>query len=370
MNQNLNHKKQMTSHNWIQTLCLASLLTLQVFSPLNGATIPANAPDIHYSGRINDTNPEAVTFSYSGVRVRMAFEGSSVGAYLDDLHQKNWVVVYVDGQRTDKLSIDGTGGYYELANDLSAGPHTIEIIKATEGNIGSLRFHGFELPDDGSPLPYSKFETRRIEFIGDSITCGYGIEAADKNQGFDADEENFCDTYAFHTAQNLNADYLVVARSGIVMLRNYNGPVDGSADNMPAIYDRTLLKSAEPKWDSSRFTPDVVCINLCTNDFSTAGPNVEKFESNYTEFVHRLQANYPDAKIVLLLGPMTNESKIRTILERVASNCNSDSNEVSFFEMSAHGKYGFGAHYHPSRKQAEVNGAELTAYLSELMDWK
>jgi lysophospholipase L1-like esterase len=360
----------MNSRSLIHSFGIAVLFTLQAFTPSHATVIPANDANIHYSGRIDDSTPEAVTFAYSGARVRMAFEGSSVGAYLDDLHKENRVVVYVDGQRTEKLSIDGMGGYYELANDLTSGPHTIELIKATEGNIGNLRFNGFELPDDGKALPWPNAQTRRIEFIGDSITCGYGIEASDKNQSFKASEENFCDTYAFHTAQNLNADYLVVARSGIGILRNYNGPFDGSKDNMPAIYDRTLFKSAEPKWDSSRFIPDVVCINLCTNDFSTTGPNVEKFESNYTQFVHRIQANYPNAKIVLLLGPMTNDPKIRTILERIAIHTNSTANDVSFFEMSAHGKYGFGAHYHPSKKQAEVNGTELTAYLSELMNWK
>jgi lysophospholipase L1-like esterase len=360
----------MISRSRIHSYSIAALLALQAFTLGHATTIPANDSNIHYSGRIDDSNPESVTFAYSGARVRMAFEGSSVGVYLDDLHKENWIVVYIDGQRTEKQSIEGKGGYYELASNLTSRPHTVELIKATEANIGNLRFNGFKLPDDGKTLPWPNRQTRRIEFIGDSITCGYGIEATDKNQGFKADEENFCDTYAFHAIQNLNADYLIVARSGIGMLRNYNGPFDGSKDNMPAIYDRTLLKSAEPTWDSTRFLPDVVCINLCTNDFSTTGPNVEKFESNYTEFVHRIQARYPNAKIVLLLGPMTNDAKIRTILKQIASNTSSETNDVSFFEMSAHGKYGFGAHYHPSRKQAEVNGAELTAYLSELMDWQ
>ncbi|WPJ96148.1 hypothetical protein SH580_00345 [Coraliomargarita algicola] len=66
---------------------------------------------------------------------------------------------------------------------------------------------------------------------------------------------------------------------------------------------------------------------------------------------------------------MTNDPQIKTILERVASETNKPNNPVSFFEMSAHGKYGYGAHYHPSKKQAAVNGAELTSYLRQLMGW-
>jgi lysophospholipase L1-like esterase len=358
------------TYKQIQSYLLVILLALHACSLAHATRISADDTNIRYSGRIDDSNAKAVVFAYSGARVRMAFEGESIGAYIDDLHKKNSLVVYIDGERRKKLSIEGIGGYYRLAEGLNVGAHTIELVKATEGNIGNLRFNGFELSEDGQSLPWSTQETRRIEFIGDSITCGYGIEAIDENQGFKAEEENFCDTYAYHVVKSLNADYLIVARSGIGMLRNYNGPYEGSSDNMPAIYDRSLFKSELPKWDHTRFTPDVVCINLCTNDFSTTGPDIEKFESNYTQFVQRIQRQYPEAKIVLLLGPMTNDPEIRTILERIANQTQSASKSVSFFEMSAHGKYGFGAHYHPSKKQAAVNGSELTAYLRQLMNWE
>ncbi|MGE9289535.1 MAG: SGNH/GDSL hydrolase family protein, partial [Puniceicoccales bacterium] len=224
--------------------------------------------------------------------------------------------------------------------------------------------------EDGKVLPWPAPESRTIEFIGDSITCGYGIEADGPDNPFRPSEENFCDTYAYRAATALNADFLVVARSGIGMLRNYGGPADGSPDNMPAIYERTLFKSETPLWDASRFTPDVVCINLNTNDFSNEGPNVDKFRAAYVDFVHRIQKRYPHAKIVLLQGPMNNDPKVQAILKQVAAECTEPGgHSVTYFEMSRQGDHGFGAHYHPSQKQAEINGAELTQYLRELMDW-
>ena len=70
------------------------------------------------------------------------------------------------------------------------------------------------------------------------------------------------------------------------MLRNYAGPAEGNPDsNMPAIYDRTLFKSATPKSDFKRFTPDVVCVNLCTNDFSGKGPDRVLFEGGACQIV-------------------------------------------------------------------------------------
>ncbi len=345
---------------------LLPLLLLCTVSSVWAGLVTANSPEIHYSGRIDDTQPKAVVFGYSGARVRMAFEGDSIGMHMDGLHKNNWVNIYIDGERTNKLLIDGEGGYYELANDLGKGLHTVEVVKATEGNIGNVSFKNFVLPDDGKSLPWPKPESRRIEFVGDSITCGYGIEADGPKGKFVPETENFSDTYAAHAIKALGADYLIVARSGIGMLRNYDGPATGSTDNMPAIYDQTLLRGATSKWDFARFTPDVVCINLGTNDFSGDGPDRAMFESNYLGFVQRIQKQYTNARIVLLLGPMTTKPEIRALLDRVAEN---SGDKVSVFQMSAQGPNGFGTHYHPSKKQGEINGAELTDYLSQLMAW-
>jgi len=350
-------------------LLLASLL-LGSAASLWAGLIPADSPHIRYSGRIDDSQPGTVVFGWSGVRARMAFEGDSVGMHMDALHKNNWVNVLIDGRRVDKILIEDKDGHQQLAADLGPGPHTIEIVKATEGMVGNIAFKGFTLPDDGKSLPWSgPAETRRIEFIGDSITCGYGIEADGPDNPFLPETENFSDSYAAHAIRALDADYLIVARSGIGMLRNYGGPAEGNpGDNMPAVYDRTLFKSQTPAptWDPARFTPDVVCINLCTNDFSKGGPDLALFEETYATFVRRIQDRYPDARIVLLLGPMTTKPEIREILERVAANTG---DTVSCFQMSPQGKHGFGAHYHPSKKQGEINGAELAAHLSELMDW-
>ena len=42
---------------------------------------------------------------------------------------------------------------------------------------------------------------------------------------------------------------------------------------------------------------------------------------------------------------------------------------VSLLVLTAQGEFGFGASWHPDRKQSQRNAAELTAYLSKLMGW-
>jgi lysophospholipase L1-like esterase len=282
----------------------------------------------------------------------------------------NFVNVYIDGKRMEKIKIEGPEKSYEIASGLAPGAHTVEIVKATEGMVGPVIFRGFELSEGGKVADWPKKETRKIEFVGDSITCGYGIEVNDPKIHFSPDTENFSDAYASIAARALNADYLVVARSGIGMLRNYGGPVDGSPDNMPAIYDRVLFHQPQPAWDPAKFTPDVVCINLGTNDFSKPGPNQEKYVSNYVTFVNMLIGRYPKARFVLLAGPMNNSDVLKGLIAQVAEMVNKDhAGKVTTFELSKQGSRGFGADYHPNKEQAKVNGAELAEYLSKLMAW-
>lgn len=301
--------------------------------------------------------------------MRLAFQGSEIGAKLESA-KPNYVTIYIDGKRMEKLKVEGPERLYPLASGLGSGVHTIEMVKATEGMVGPVAFRGFELSDGGKVIDWPNKETRKIEFVGDSITCGYGIEVNDPKVHFSPDTENFSDAYASIAARDLNADYLVVARSGIGMLRNYGGPVDGSPDNMPAIYDRVLFHQAQPVWDHARFTPDVVCINLGTNDFSTSGPNHEKYASNYVTFLNMLIGRYPKARFVLLAGPMNNSQVLKDILVEVAETVNKGHpGRVSTFELSKQGARGFGADYHPNQEQAKVNGKELADYLSKLMGW-
>lgn len=354
---------------WIgHALLLATMLRVYA-----GEMITPSAPEIVYSGRMYHAEDASVQFAYSGARIRMSFRAESIGILLEDLNRENWVNVYLDGQFVNSLTLDAPEDFYLLAEGLNPDEvHTIEIVKATEGFIGSCAFRGFELSDGGVAIPFVSRKEPKIEFIGDSITCGYGIEADGPDGKFLAEEENFCETYAWHTVQALQADYLVVARSGIGMFRNYNGPHGGSSGAMPEIYDQVFFRSRMPKWDFSEFKPDVVCINLGTNDFSTSGVDADGYENAYLQFAKRLHEQQPQAKLVFLMGPMRNSEALKMHLQRVMTQLNAEvgADVASFFAMSPQGKYGFGTHYHPSKEQGRVNGEELARYLADLLALK
>ena len=339
-------------------------------APEPALTVRPDNPGLLYSGRIEPVVDAQVTLGWSGARVRLRFTGTSVAMRMTDDTRENHVVVRIDGARTAKIRLDAADDFYPLASGLTPGEHTVEVVRVTEAMIGQAHFLGFVLDKTGTVLPWSAQPDRRILFVGDSITCGYGVEVDDANLPFAAATENFCDSYTGLTVEALKADYLVVSRSGIGMVRNYDGPRDGNPDAMPAIYPRLFFQAEQPLWDAARFVPQVICINLGTNDFSTAGVNQDKFVATYREFAAGLLTQYPHAKLVLIQGPMDNRAELRAALDRIETSLvEKFAGRVSVLVLSAQGEFGFGASYHPNRKQSQRNAAELTAYLAKLMGW-
>ncbi len=356
-------------------LALASLLLAACVSSRAAAAgavvVGADNPAIQYSGRSAGLGTPVVTFGYSGARMRLRFDGTSVSMRMDDDSGLNYAMAWIDGKPGQKFRLDAKDGVYPLAAGQAPGAHTVEVVRVTECNLGLTRFRGFLLSPGGKALPWPQGPDRKIEFIGDSITCGYGVEADDPHEHFSPATENFCLGYSGLTARALDADYLVVARSGIGMVRDYNGPYEGSKVTIPGIYPETFYEQPEPKWDFHRFTPDVVCVNLGTNDFSTTGVDVEKFVATYIEFCGRVLRRYPRAQLVVLQGPMNNTPQLKAALGRVVSRLTKDApGRVHYFELSAEGKVGYGADYHPNRAQSKINARELTAYLRRLMGWR
>lgn len=352
---------------------LATGVPTQLHAATDGSsvTIRADNPDIHTCGRSDGLGTRAISFGYSGALVGLRFNGTSVSLLMDDPSGENYVLPWIDGKPGKKFRLEAKDGLYPLASGLTPGPHTVEVVRLTECNFGATVFRAFVLNEGGRALPWPKGPDRKIEFIGDSITCGYGVEANDPKLHFSPATENFCPGYTGLTVRALRADYMVVARSGIGILRNYDGPHEGSKITIPYVYPHTFYTQAKPNWDFSRFTPNVVCINLGTNDFSTTGVDVAKFTATYIEFGRGVLQRYPHAQLVVLQGPMNNTPELGAALHRVVDTLSKEvPNRVHFFELTAQGKVGLGADYHPNRAQSQINARELTAYLARLMGWQ
>ncbi len=349
------------------------LLFINVLAIDSDTVLPTD-PLIEYTGRINFSNPLKPRFSYSGVSVRACFQGTSISIILNEASAQNYYHVILDHVKLDKIQTKSGQNTYNIATVLKDTIHEIELFRLTEEQFGKTQFCGFVLDKGKTLVEIADKRERLIEFIGNSITCGYGNEGVNGAGSFSAATENHYMTFAAITSRSLQARHLAVCKSGIGIYRNYDGPPTGSSDCMPNFYERIYLYDAAPLYQFTQ-KPDLICIDLGTNDFSTDKGDSALFVSNYLKFIDNLQVKNKNADILCLLGPVMGGNdliRIRKYLKVIVDLANArNTGKVYFFEMSAQtGSLGIGIDFHPTVAQHLKNAKELIGYISTLKGWQ
>ncbi len=326
----------------------------------------ADHPFIQYTGRIDFTNPKLPRFWQPGVYITAKFSGTYCDIILQDEvlwgKNQNYLEVVIDGKAT-RLQTKGKRDTIRLASNLSAGSHTISIYKNTEANIGYLEFVGLRCEKLLSPDPKA---SRKMEFIGNSITCGTGSDQSviPCGKGVWQDQHNTYLSYGAITARELNAQFHLSAVSGIGLMR--------SCCNMnilmPQVFDKISMRNDTINWDFKKYQPDIVTICLGQND---GKQDSTAFTENYIAFIKRLRGYYPNAKIICLSSPMGNEALtdfMKKILPVVVAKTNKtgDRNITSYIFSK---QYRNGCDSHPDLQEHQQIAEELTAFIREKMNW-
>ena len=257
-------------------------------------------------------------FSHSGSGIEFCCRGEyaiinivddSDGRYYSN--HKARFAIYKNGEVMVDETITESEKAYHISLDGYETDSVITIIKLSEAQysamgIGEIAVYGKTdiVPTEEKPL--------KIEFIGDSITCGYGTDTESERGYFSTATENFTKTYAYLTAEKLNADYSAVCFSGYGVYSGYtsNG-VRNSSDVVPLYYDKScfLYGGRDTTWDFSEFQSDIIVINLGTNDASYCGSSLsgrQEFTRRYNEFIKQVRMYNPYAYIMCILGDMNN----------------------------------------------------------------
>ena len=352
--------------------------------PIRGTVVKPTDQHILYTGRISFANPERPAWNYPGIQIVAAFEGTSLRLMAKP--RSGYFVAQIDEAEPFKVAFCGErDSVVTLATALPDGRHTVRLMYVIEGFEFYPEFWGFVLDKGRSLVEPPALPCRKIEFIGNSITCGYGNEGTNAREGFTYATENHYYSYASIAARSLEAQHWVVARSGIGAYRNYAGPKTGNPEsNMLVQYEyvgyawkpelRQEPTFLNEKWDFGRYQPDVVCINLGTNDLSTPNYDLKLLKQNYQKLLKMVRQHNPKAKIVFLTGTMLGkkESDIQQqILNEVTAEAHqSGDQEVYRFDMAPiSGNEWYGNDYHPNVYEDEKMAGELTAYLRSLMNW-
>ena len=148
------------------------LLCQRVFPALPNIQEPDN-PAIRYTGRIDFNNPKRPRLSNAGSYFQVRFRGTACELLLEDQNMyrryHNYISIVVDGKYTGRIKVVHNQMHYPIASGLADTLHTLFVCKASEAQIGYIEFQGMQCSE---LLPVETVPTRRIEFIGNSITCG------------------------------------------------------------------------------------------------------------------------------------------------------------------------------------------------------
>ncbi len=281
------------------------------------------------------------------------------------------IAVMADGKFIVKKVIENPTEKYNIISSDVPVTKNIKIIKLSEAAFSIAILHEAETDDDAviSPAPEKNL---KIEFIGDSITCGYGVDDSNIYSNFSTAAENCMKSYAYLTAQFLGADYSLFSYSGYGIISGYTPDgVRNTHEILPQYYESTgfsyssidNLKPHEIKWDFSRFVPDIVVINLGTNDNSFCTVHEEafsEFEDKYIEFLKTVRKNNPRAKIICTIGMMNNETSPHVISAAKRFN---DKNTYTFEFSMQNGLLGFSCDFHPSEDTHRYAAEELTDFI-------
>ncbi|MBN1791565.1 MAG: hypothetical protein JW830_13775 [Bacteroidales bacterium] len=342
---------------------LPVLLLVACSEPGLRTVIMPDDPNIAYIGRFHENSEGGQVFMYSGCAIRTVFTGTSVDLIMKDDSLRNMFTVIIDDSLL-VLTADRADSTYRLAENLPDTKHNLEIIRRTEWHGGNTTFLVLKLDKGGKTYP-PELKERKIEFIGDSYTCGYGNEGKSREEHFTYKTENNYLTFGAITARAVNAEYLAVCRSGIGIVQGYGG---GREFTMPGYYDE-IISDSTISWDYSKYHPQLVVIDLAGNDLSAPLDSAE-FVNAYVTFLKRIRQNYAEASIICIAGPSSPGEEWTTwqnLIHAVVDQFGETDRAVHYFEFTPFEPNG--SDWHPNVEEHQRMADELVPFVKDLMKW-
>lgn len=323
---------------------------------------------VHTAGRVKDAG-STVQYSWPGVYFEGRVSGTGVGIVLNDSAAD--YDVQIDGATVATLVTPGNTTHW--INGLSNSTHTVRLVKRNDTPGDTSTFGGFVAAPGGAVLSKPTAHSRQIEFIGDSLTVGYGNLSTSRTCTSDQLKRNTNTdvSYGALTARQLNADYQINGYSGLGMVRNYNG---GRTDvTYRSFYDRALLNVPGDVWQNpGTWRPQVVVINLGTNDFSTAINPGEPwtpdslaagYRNAYGDFIQKLRTRYGSDTTIVAVGAGQYAGHVQQVVK--ARNDAGDS-RVRYWALDDSGLDFLGCDWHYSAHDDRLIADRLTPFLTGL----
>ncbi len=297
--------------------------------------------------------PNGITCDYSAC-------GIEFNAYIEgDLkitlstNKEAYFTVFIDGVRAaERVHFASGQTTVTLATFAEGGEHNIEFVKQTEAQnaicvLEKLTFRGYFTAKPADSELY-------IEFIGDSITCGYGNLCANGTASpGTALYQDATQAYAYLAAKQLGVDYSLVSVSGVGVSIGYRTFLASEMFGKESVYRDNVTYTVTR-------VPDIVVINLGTNDKSK-GATEDAFIEQGIALVKQIRAAYGEDVPIVWMNGMMNDAMVSALL-KVSKEFNKEDGNFYICYMDSNGAAGGG---HPSIAAQEAAATKLVKFLQD-----
>lgn len=333
------------------------------------AQIPADSQAIRYVGRTMTAPDHSVSFDWGGTHFITMLKGGKLSARLS-CSGDCYLNVFADGVLKNTIEVCSKDTLIELISDINKKQSRITVQKRTEGEYGRLTVHNFVLPKSGSiAAPPAAKNNRHIEFIGNSLTSGFGTEGKDKTEPFKVSTENCNIAYGSVISRYFDAEYTFISHSGQGAVRNYGDEKRTSTlcmrERMMRTFDMDTLL-----WTNGSYHPQLVVINLGTNDFTTEPhPYRSEFVDGYLKLIKQVRQLYGNIPILCVCPPTISEP-LPQYIDEVKQKAN---DPKVFVQHLTYGLYNdsddLGSVSHPNKKGQLKMAMALIPYISTITGW-
>lgn len=342
----------------------------------------------------------SVSLFHTGSAFEFNVTGSEfyVQLYTDYSAYEQWITVFINGAMLQRLMLPK--GYFVLECFRKMNPDTVKNVKiikegqAFDSDKDQI-FVGIEARCMGEFKPVEA-QAYKLEFIGDSITSAEGCIGAKGDLDWIPMYFSGSNCYSYFTATELNAEYRTISQSGWGLLCGWDA---NPYSNIPEHYtkvcslqrgDRQIAAGSDLCNDFNKWQPDVVVLNLGTNDTSAfrqpkwLGENGEEFELRCNEdgsfnaedadfwieaakrFLRIIRANNTKAHIVWVLGMLGTD--LAPLVNKAIEDYSAEMGDMNlgYLELEESNSETVGSREHPGLACHKAAAEKIVNYIRNL----
>lgn len=241
-------------------------------------------------------SPLALFWTGSGIEVNIRARELWMEVEVDYDIFEQWITVEINGEFVSRQMLNR--GKYFVCVFRGMNSHLVKNVRIYKEvqpmvNDNNCIFLIHSLKTDGT-FEIIEDKKIKIEFIGDSITSAEGSVGAKIEQDWIPMWFGCINNYAVMTARKLDADFRIIAQSGWGVLSSWDNNPNYA---IPNYYEKicSILKGNRNKElgthadnDFVSWQPDIIVVNLGTNDESAFNSPQWQSEDNHETFKQHL----------------------------------------------------------------------------------